>query len=529
MWRIVFIIVFILIWTDFPTVNAAEIEKEEWTIKGEESVDGVTMELKGNLSVKAKGKLYISNSLIKMHGERIYVEDGGFLEIKDSIITAPHTFRFVVYGTLRLIRAEIGNLGGDFTTYPPRGGLELYTKDAYLLQTTLSGSVLHAVHLENADVRIERCTLTGNSKCGVWARESSVILEDNYIGMNGAEGVYLERSTATLQNNIITSNIGDGVKLVCSEATVKDNQLLNNKGWGVWQENSEVVWGDNVFPAGAENEKGKLWKGWWFAVNVVDGNGKPLKGTEILVVDDLNKLVIKTTTDVSGNIPYAALPERVWWNNDTTHTYKYSVQVLYENIETDTTFTLEQEKLQTVVIPPDLVARPITISGEMEKGSLIEIRATVFNKGKIGAADIYVDVYINNKSHGTAYIDFLEVGESQTVAWKWKAQAGEHKIEVFVDPQNNITETDELNNRLTKTIVVGAFWERVLVGGIVALVCVAIAVLVVVLKRKRRSVVVTKPPVKKELFYLKKERESQEKPMYVIWEKWIRNRPENYR
>jgi len=89
-------------------------------------------------------------------------------------------------------------------------------------------------------------------------------------------------------------------------------------------------------------------------------------------------------------------------------------------------------------------------------GQTVNITATVNNLGDDNAENVMVQFYdgttpisqqqislISHNSYGTAFTEWTALGE------------GYHLIKVVVDPDDNITETDETNNMATRSILVG--------------------------------------------------------------------------
>ena len=111
------------------------------------------------------------------------------------------------------------------------------------------------------------------------------------------------------------------------------------------------------------------------------------------------------------------------------------------------------------ICAPDLIDTSIiTGSTTYKKGDIINIQNTVKNQGEGTSGGFYVKFYLSNDSTittsdaylGDTYItEGLQAGESRTTVTPVTLQydlAGNYYIGAIVDPDNNVTETNELNN-----------------------------------------------------------------------------------
>lgn len=81
------------------------------------------------------------------------------------------------------------------------------------------------------------------------------------------------------------------------------------------------------------------------------------------------------------------------------------------------------------------------------EGDTVEIRAPVANKGLTSAVGVRVQLIIDGKVADEATVN-IEPGATQLVVLQWKAVAGVHTYDVVVDPDDEFTETNELNNEV---------------------------------------------------------------------------------
>jgi hypothetical protein len=103
--------------------------------------------------------------------------------------------------------------------------------------------------------------------------------------------------------------------------------------------------------------------------------------------------------------------------------------------------------------PPDLIISMVTTDppGHLQSGQTVTLMATVNNSGIGPTVDTFtVNFMINGASIGTATVDpILLSGESMQVSQTWTYGGGDPSIEVIVDDQSQVNETDEQNNTFT--------------------------------------------------------------------------------
>lgn len=113
---------------------------------------------------------------------------------------------------------------------------------------------------------------------------------------------------------------------------------------------------------------------------------------------------------------------------------------------------------------PDLTLSPLDISfspsSPVANGTSVTIEAIIHNSGVAVAADVTVRVHDGNPSpsnqiDGDKIIPVLIAGNSDTIQVQWNVSPpGDHEICVSIDPEDNITEINELNNEACARIQV---------------------------------------------------------------------------
>ena len=117
----------------------------------------------------------------------------------------------------------------------------------------------------------------------------------------------------------------------------------------------------------------------------------------------------------------------------------------------------------TVVQLPDLTLSPddITFSNPNPVvGDEITIRAEISNTGDDDANDVIVQFFNGDLDSGGVQIgddqvlSFVAAGSSEMAQVNWVAEEGTHEIYVIIDPNNDISESNEDNNKAYNSVVV---------------------------------------------------------------------------
>ncbi len=106
--------------------------------------------------------------------------------------------------------------------------------------------------------------------------------------------------------------------------------------------------------------------------------------------------------------------------------------------------------------PSDLVVASLTWTPmeSLAAGQAITFTATITNSGSGPVVDAFqAEFKIDGASIGIASAgSILQVGESVQVVRSWTAKAGDHTVAVTADSGNKVTESDESNNSLSRTL-----------------------------------------------------------------------------
>jgi subtilase family serine protease len=108
----------------------------------------------------------------------------------------------------------------------------------------------------------------------------------------------------------------------------------------------------------------------------------------------------------------------------------------------------ENNNIRTLNIPaPDLIVQDITWSpADAAVGDTVTFTVTIRNQGSGKADSSRVICSVDGSIVDSDEAPAIEAGIGATTTFKWVAEAGTNIIELFVDPDNQITEVDETNN-----------------------------------------------------------------------------------
>lgn len=116
---------------------------------------------------------------------------------------------------------------------------------------------------------------------------------------------------------------------------------------------------------------------------------------------------------------------------------------------------VRQDAKDFKVLPPDLVAGAVTVSGgPLFQGYPATFSAQVSNPAPDGAAGVKVRFLVDGVPVGEQTIAQLAAGASTTVSAQWPSSPGNHNLQVVLDPDDAISELDETNNSAAASFVV---------------------------------------------------------------------------
>jgi subtilase family serine protease len=128
-------------------------------------------------------------------------------------------------------------------------------------------------------------------------------------------------------------------------------------------------------------------------------------------------------------------------------------------------------------------------SDDIKDGDSVVLKAEVFNFGDEGATNVIVVFSVDGQQVGAQqFISYIPVNNSRAASVTWIATTGHHTMNVTVDPTNQITEWNELNNRASQGIDVraggGDFPIWIIVVGVAIPLVLAVSIIYVMKWRR---------------------------------------------
>jgi len=185
------------------------------------------------------------------------------------------------------------------------------------------------------------------------------------------------------------------------------------------------------------------------------------------------------------------------------------VREMNEDNNNATVMVIVEDKAPAVL--PDLAvfSSDIKFSNDVpSEGEDVYINITVRNLGDAEVLGALVKIYIDNATVNETNIT-LRPHQSKSFVLKWRCVKGNHTIQVEIDPQDLIKESNETNNIAERTITVRSVekedeesadysWQVHLVVAVVAISLVVVGIALVLKRISRRKYPPQHPPSKSD-------------------------------
>lgn len=122
--------------------------------------------------------------------------------------------------------------------------------------------------------------------------------------------------------------------------------------------------------------------------------------------------------------------------------------------------TNNEEVLSFSTIVPDLVVKDITWSPmDAAIGDTVTFTVTIENQGRDKALNPRLALYVDDSPVDYCDVEEIEAGDIVTRDFTWIAEAGSHDIRTFVDLDEMVLESNEINNEKQRTLSLPATGE----------------------------------------------------------------------
>jgi len=317
------------------------------------------------------------------------------------------------------------------------GVLVYLTKEVLLRKNTFSDNEVGIYFFMTSGNRIENNTIQDTVDYGIFLYLSnSNTITGNTLGPNNGYGLFISTSGLNqVENNVINGNRISGIILSYADYNVFElNQISGNQDIGILGEDSNFNEFDN---------------------NTITGNSE---GIHLQASSNGNTAHHNT---FAGNSDYGINSSSIdgdvinatdnWWG-DNTGPYHPILNPLGkgDRVTNNVLFDPWVGKIPPEPEVPDLVAVSIAITPESPmNGTDTIITVVIVNKGPGEIGYVRYNVYLDDDIIEENAVGPMQVGEEMRMVFPWivNGEIGDHQIRIFVDPENEINESDEQNNK----------------------------------------------------------------------------------
>ncbi len=480
--------------TDYPTIqeaiDAASSGDIVFVYNGTYYEDGGVSISKNNITLQGED----ANTTI-IHGmwtaEKVVYVTGDYVNVSDFTVAGSTASGYGIYVTGDNCIITDNNIVESCY------GIYLYDSDNSTVAYNNASEREYGIYLSSSSNNTIANNIANSNQYGIYLDSSgNCVLKNNIANSNDYDGISLSSSSnCVLKNNIANSNGWAGIHLSSSSNCVLDNNIADsNDDYGISLfHSSNCVLKNNIANSSDYGIYLYSSSGCNITANIVDTNiyGICLRSTStnnnITENNIVNNTVYGMYLDYSGDNEiyhnnfinnnkqaYDHHGFNKWdkgpviggnyWSDHVCHGNPSNGTEPYTKIDTDVGavdhYPFEDPDGWVIPPPPlpDLVISPDNISFSPEspyEGEIVKINATVHNIGTKNASNITVRFFDGANPIGSdQVIDFIAVGEQETVSITWTGAAGTHVITVKVDPENEIEESCETNNEASKSITV---------------------------------------------------------------------------
>lgn len=148
----------------------------------------------------------------------------------------------------------------------------------------------------------------------------------------------------------------------------------------------------------------------------------------------------------------------------------------------------EPVKIDVMVTAPDLSVQDLKLSSEdITEGDKITLTATINNDGDANATNITVTFYDGDKQIGTKEIEVIVAHSQSEASITWEPSVGDHSLRVVVTAEDEeISELDNENNQLSKSINVKMDWTPWIIFILVIIIIIISLIAILMFYRARK-------------------------------------------
>ena len=475
--------------------EGCEYKYGDWVIDTNVTMENYTVVLSDNLTVNENGVLLLSNSKLLLnstHG-KITVKKGGKLLMRNTTIMSPYQHSMYLYGEAKFEICSFINLE-----------IQVMSSTVVIANSTVENSSGYGIVIKDSSPQIINNTIMGNKGGGIITMGSGVLISGNKVINNGGDGIYSEDSADTLISNEIGENGGMGVNLSNSYSRVENNTVFNNtihavflrgggnvlnsnrfegNKWGIKLVDSAFTGENNTF---LQNENGEISQCWNLTVKILNSNWEGIEDVSVAITNRDGTMFWGGIVSCSFS---RVLPEYEIVDNTTRIYSPYFIYAEKNSSWAEEVVILNQSRqvVLKLLINVDIEIENIFIPAHILPGKNTEIKIFLNNTYESGIR-IPVTILIDNNMIYNSTV--ILAGYSKiNISVVWYATSGTHKIEVFIDKNDDVEEVNETNNYAYKWITVGETkngemqipWFYLIIIGITMMI---VASVIIILRRK---------------------------------------------
>lgn len=296
------------------------------------------------------------------------------------------------------------------------------------------------------------------------------VVGTTYSGINTGTGIGLKNFSATLANNRIESC---GVSIECAggnlilvNSTITSSYSHDFYIRFVTMEDGSYIYGhvyaintsfsDKLFFSCLEDI---LEVRYYLNIDIYDISNHPVPNANVIVKDKYNTVIYNGNTNDDGYVKNIICtqytqngPGESYKTDYTDHTISTQKGIEFDSITK--TMDCNQQHTFTLDVKPDLTLSSSDITWT-EKG----IFATIWNNGDAYAVNASVKFFFDGSEIGIQVLSVVPPDEKNATAlllWRdvFFNPSGTPFVEINIDPENSISESDETNNNAGNTLTV---------------------------------------------------------------------------
>lgn len=221
-----------------PEVNLEPKPTSSYLAPG--SYDSVNLSIEGSILVDSGETLHLRNSTLLMNLSSdgqfgIWVAEGGTLVLENSRIESldPElSYTFEIMGSSTISGCYISGVWGDPDHENFDGGLEIYSSDVTIENTTIRDARTNGLLITNSDPTIANSTIENALDDGIEMHNSNALIANNSIKGCGWAIVVSHRSKPLIKGNRISGN-DHGICVQESSPVIEDNHFSLNGHYAI--------------------------------------------------------------------------------------------------------------------------------------------------------------------------------------------------------------------------------------------------------------------------------------------------------